>query len=137
MAGARAHGRDASHARARRGLFTVLVRRQGGILEGCWRRTMALRDDYVIQPDGATWAVPQDFEVRFNWEYDEGRAAMMGLYRKGIEMQWNADTRIDWSVELDEDNPQQLPEAMLPISGMPQYEAMSRADKARVRRHFQ
>jgi hypothetical protein len=98
---------------------------------------MALRDDYVIQPDGATWAVPQDFEVRFNWEYDEGRAAMMGLYRKGIEMQWNADTRIDWSVELDEDNPQQLPEAMLPISGMPQYEAMSRADKARVRRHFQ
>ncbi|HEY5072342.1 MAG TPA: ferritin-like domain-containing protein [Caulobacteraceae bacterium] len=98
---------------------------------------MPLRDNYVIDPGAATWAVPQDFEVRFNWEYDEGRAAMMGLYRKGIEMQWNADTRIDWSVELDEDNPQQLPEAMLPISGMPQYEAMSRADKARVRRHFQ
>jgi hypothetical protein len=62
---------------------------------------------------------------------------MLGLYRKGVEMQWNAETRIDWSQELDEDNPQQLPEAMLPISGMAEYEAMSRADKARVRRHFQ
>src|ERR1700728_4483582 len=62
---------------------------------------------------------------------------MMGLYRKGIEMQWNAETRIDWSQELDEDNPEQLPEEMLPISGMPEYEAMSRSEKAKVRRHFQ
>jgi hypothetical protein len=98
---------------------------------------MPFRDNYVIDPGGPTWAVPQDFDVRFNWDYDDGRAAMMGLYRKGVEMQWNAETRIDWSQELDEDNPQQLPEAMLPISGMPQYEAMSRKDKARVRKHFQ
>src|ERR1700728_838738 len=62
---------------------------------------------------------------------------MMGLYRKGIEMQWNAETRIDWSQELDEDNPEQLPEEMLPISGMPEYERMSRQEKAKVRRHFQ
>ena len=98
---------------------------------------MAFRDNYVIDPNGPTWSVPQNFDARFNWDYDEGRAAMMGLYRKGVEMQWNAETRIDWSQELDEDNPQQLPEAMLPISGMAQYEGMSRADKARVRKHFQ
>jgi len=98
---------------------------------------MPFKDNYVIDPKGPTWSVPQDFDARFNWDYDEGRAAMMGLYRKGVEMQWNAETRIDWSQELDEDNPQQLPEAMLPISGMPQYEAMSRKDKARVRKHFQ
>jgi hypothetical protein len=61
----------------------------------------------------------------------------MGLYRKGVEMQWNAETRIDWSQELDEDNPEQLPEEMLPISGMPEYERMSRKEKAQVRRHFQ
>src|SRR5580698_6620195 len=87
--------------------------------------------------EGSTWKVPQDFDVTFNWDYDEGRAAMMGLYRKGVEMQWNAETRIDWSQELDEDNPEQLPEEMLPISGMAEYEAMSRQEKARVRRHFQ
>jgi hypothetical protein len=98
---------------------------------------MTMRDNYVIDPGPSTWTVPQNFDARFNWDYDEGRAAMMGLYRKGVEMQWNAETRIDWSQELDEENPQQLPEAMLPISGMAQYEAMSRKEKANVRRHFQ
>ncbi len=77
-----------------------------------------LRDIYAIKPDTSTWPVPQDFDVNFNWDYDDGRAAMMGLYRKGVEMQWNAETRIDWTQELDEDNPEQLPEEMLPISGM-------------------
>src|SRR5215468_6697077 len=87
--------------------------------------------------EGSHWSVPQDFDVTFNWDYDEGRATMMGLYRKGVEMQWNAETRIDWSQELDEENPEQLPEEMLPISGMAQYEAMSAKEKAKVRRHFQ
>jgi len=96
-----------------------------------------LSDVYATPADGTHLKVPQDFDVTFNWEYDEGRAAMMGLYRKGIEMQWNAETRIDWSQELDEDNPEQLPEEMLPISGMPEYERMSRQEKAQVRRHFQ
>jgi hypothetical protein len=54
-----------------------------------------------------------------------------------VEMQWNAETRIDWSQELDEDNPEQLPEEMLPIAGMAEYESMSRQEKAKVRRHFQ
>ncbi|MHB8528609.1 MAG: ferritin-like domain-containing protein [Caulobacteraceae bacterium] len=98
---------------------------------------MPFRDNYVIEPEGSTWSVPQDFEARFNWDYDDGRAAMMGLYRKGVEMQWNAEDRIDWSQELDEENPEQLPEEMLPISGMAEYEAMSAKEKAKVRRHFQ
>ena len=98
---------------------------------------MALKDNYVIPTMGSNWSVPQNFDATFNWDYDDGRAAMMGLYRKGVEMQWDAESRIDWTQELDEDNPQQLPEAMLPISGMAQYESMSRQDKARVRKHFQ
>jgi hypothetical protein len=87
--------------------------------------------------EGSRWHVPQDFDVVFNWDYDDGRPTMMGLYRKGVEMQWNAEARIDWSQELDEENPEQLPEEMLPISGMAQYEAMSPKEKAKVRRHFQ
>ncbi|HEY3888421.1 MAG TPA: ferritin-like domain-containing protein, partial [Caulobacteraceae bacterium] len=87
--------------------------------------------------EGSNWTVPQDFDVAFNWDYGDGRATMMGLYRKGIEMQWDAETRIDWTQELDEDNPEQLPDEMLPISGMAQYESMSRKEKANVRRNFQ
>ncbi|HEX3699240.1 MAG TPA: ferritin-like domain-containing protein, partial [Phenylobacterium sp.] len=96
-----------------------------------------IKDLYAIEPEGSVWTVPQDFDVRFNWDYDDGRQTMMHLYRQGVEMQWNAETRIDWSQELDEDNPEQLPEQMLPISGMARYEAMSTKEKARVRRHFQ
>ncbi|MDB5432828.1 MAG: hypothetical protein JWP35_3944 [Caulobacter sp.] len=97
----------------------------------------AIKDIYAISPGGKNWTVPQDFDVSFNWDYDDGRAAMMGLYRKGVEMQWDAETRIDWSQEIDFENPQQLPEAMLPISGMAQYERMNAAEKGKVRRHFQ
>jgi hypothetical protein len=53
--------------------------------------------------------VKQDFDAVFNWDYDDGRAGMMGLYAKGKEMQWDAATRIDWSQELDEDNPSRCP----------------------------
>jgi hypothetical protein len=97
----------------------------------------AIKDIYAIQPEGSNWTVPQNFDVSFNWDYDDGRDSMIHLYRKGVEMQWNAETRIDWSQELDEDNPEQLPEQMLPIAGMARYEAMGRKEKAQVRRHFQ
>ncbi len=97
----------------------------------------AIKDVYAIPAGSSTWEVPQDFDVVFNWDYDEGRQTMMHLYRKGVEMQWNAEERIDWSQELDEDNPEQLPEEMLPICGMPRYERMSAKEKAQVRRHFQ
>jgi para-aminobenzoate N-oxygenase AurF len=97
-----------------------------------------LSDRYPFPaPEGSVWRVPQDFDVTFNWDYADGRETMMGLYRKGIEMQWNAETRIDWTQELDEENPEQLPEEMLPISGMAEYEKMSAKEKGTVRRHFQ
>ncbi|HSP97639.1 MAG TPA: ferritin-like domain-containing protein [Candidatus Dormibacteraeota bacterium] len=97
-----------------------------------------LSDRYPFPaPEGSHWTVPQDFDVTFNWDYADGRETMMGLYRKGVEMQWNAETRIDWTQELDEENPEQLPEEMLPIAGMAEYEKRSAKEKATVRRHFQ
>lgn len=97
-----------------------------------------LADRYPFPaPERSHWSVPQDFDVVFNWDYADGRETMMGLYRKGVEMQWDASTRIDWTQELDEENPEQLPEEMLPISGMAEYEGMSAKEKATVRRHFQ
>jgi hypothetical protein len=97
----------------------------------------AITDIYAVKPQGSVWEVPQAFDARFNWDYDDGRETMMQLYRRGVEMQWNAETRIDWTQELDEENPEQLPDAMLPIAGMPRFEAMSTKEKAQVRRHFQ
>jgi len=98
---------------------------------------MSFKDVYAIALDGSHWDVPQNYDAMFNWNYDPERTAMMGLYQKGKEMQWDAKTRIDWSQELDEDNPEQLPDEMLPINGMAQFEKMSRKEKAHVRKHFQ
>src|SRR6202012_102844 len=98
---------------------------------------MAFKDLYTLSTEGSTWSVPQNFDVNFNWDYDDGRAAMMGLYAKGKEMQWDAATRIDWTQELDEDNPEQMPEESLPIHTAGCYLKMSDKEKATVRRHFQ
>lgn len=98
---------------------------------------MALRDLYALPADVSRWHVPQGFDAVFDWDFEPGRDKMLGLYRKGKRLQWDAEERIDWSLELDPENPEQLPDDALPVHGMPRYEALSRAEKANVRRHFQ
>src|SRR5271165_703013 len=98
---------------------------------------MSFKDLYALGTEGSTWSVKQDFDTVFNWDYDDGRVGMMGLYAKGKEMQWDAATRIDWSQELDEDNPEQMPEESLPIHMAGCYLKMSDKEKAVVRRNFQ
>ena len=44
---------------------------------------MSFKDLYALATEGSTWSVKQDFDAVFNWDYDDGRAAMMGLYAKG------------------------------------------------------
>lgn len=98
---------------------------------------MGFKDMYALATDGSKWTVPQNFDACFNWDYDDGRAAMMGLYAKGKEMQWDAANRIDWSQELGEDNPEGMPEESLPIHMAGCYLKMSDKEKAKVRAHFQ
>ena len=98
---------------------------------------MSFKELYALGTEGSTWSVKQDFDTVFNWDYDEGRAAMMGLYAKGKEMQWDAAVRIDWSGELDEDNPQGMPEEALPIHMAACYQKMSEKEKGVIRRNFQ
>jgi len=98
---------------------------------------MSFKDLYAIATEGSTWSVKQDYDVTFNWDYDDGRAAMMGLYAKGKEMQWDAASRIDWDQELTEDNPEGMPEESLPIHMAGCYLKMSEKEKGHVRKHFQ
>jgi hypothetical protein len=98
---------------------------------------MSFKDLYALGTEGSTWSVKQDFDAVFNWDYDDGRAAMMGLYAKGKEMQWDAATRIDWSQELDENNPEGMPDESMPIHMAPCFLRMPEKEKGNVRRHFQ
>jgi hypothetical protein len=98
---------------------------------------MTIADTYAIAGTPQTWEVPQDFQTCFNWDFAPERSRLLNLYERGKTMQWNANDRIDWSQQLDPENPQQLPDEMLPIASTPAYRRMSPAEKATVRRHHQ
>src|SRR5437899_8346480 len=98
---------------------------------------MTTQRRYAIPVEGSTWQVPNAFETVFRWEYEDGRDALMSLYEKGKQLQWNANIRIDWSQDVDRANPQELPDDSISIFGSPMWERLSRREKANARRHLQ
>src|SRR5438876_789469 len=92
---------------------------------------------YAIPVEDSTWEVRNAFDTVFRWEYEEGRAALMNLYEKGKKLQWNTNVRIDWSQDLDPENPQELPDESISIFGSPMWERLTRQEKATLRRHLQ
>ena len=98
---------------------------------------MPTEDRYAIAPGPIDWQVEQDFGTNFRWEYQDGRESLLKLYQKGKDRQWDATTRIDWSQDLDPENPEQLPDESIPIFGSAPFERLTAAEKARLRRHFQ
>src|SRR5438876_711081 len=92
---------------------------------------------YAMPVEDSTWAVRNAFDTVFRWEYEEGRAALMNLYEKGKKLQWNTNARIDWSQNLDPENPQELPDESVSIFGSPMWERLTRQEKATLRRHLQ
>src|SRR5262249_31132635 len=99
--------------------------------------TMSTMDRYA-RPAGATdWSVGQSFNTAFRWEYHDGREKLLNLYEKGKRLQWNANERIDWSQDLDPENPEQLPDETIPICGSALWDRMTAAEKVTVRHHFQ
>lgn len=98
---------------------------------------MALRDLYPIPDIDPCWTVPQNFEAAFDWDYDDGRKQMMHLYQKGKDMQWDALARVDWSEELDPENPMEMPDELSGIYYTPVWAKMNDKERANARRHFQ
>ena len=98
---------------------------------------MSTADRYAIPVDTYEWKVPEEFESRFKWEYEDGSASLHRLYEKGKQQQWNASNRIDWSLDLDPENPEELPDEYLSIFGSPVWERMTKKEKAELRRHSQ
>lgn len=92
---------------------------------------------YAVADAPKSWAVPQDFEAYFNWEFGPERERLLALYERGKAMQWNANERIDWNQDLDPENQQQLPPEALPILDAPVYRRLSPREQMEVRRHHQ
>ena len=98
---------------------------------------MATTDRYAIPLNGTDWTVPSNFPTHFRWEYQDGQDDLLKLYQKGKDKQWDATTRIDWSQDLDPENPEQLPDETIPIHASDVFKRCTREEKAKVRRHFQ
>ena len=98
---------------------------------------MATQDRYARPAGETNWNVPGTFDTTFRWEYHDGRDSLLKLYEKGKERQWNANTRIDWSQDLDPENPEQLPDESIPLFGSDVFNRLTREEKSRLRHHFQ
>ncbi len=98
---------------------------------------MSTADRYAMPLDNYEWRVPEDFESRFKWEYEDGSASLHRLYEKGKQQQWNASNRIDWSLDLDPENPEELPDEYISIFGSPVWARLTATEKADLRRHSQ
>jgi hypothetical protein len=98
---------------------------------------MSTRSRYVSPPEGMSWTVGAPQQTAFRWEYDDGRAELLALYDKGKRQQWNASERIDWSQDLDPDNPMLLPDESISLCGSALWSRLSPRQVTEYRRHSQ
>ena len=102
---------------------------------GDWK--MSSMNRYTAPVEPAEWHVPQAFDTTFRWEYDDGRERLLNLYEKGKRQQWNASDRIDWSQDIDPENPSGLPDEMISIFGSDVWNRMNAQERTRLRHHLQ
>ncbi|MFN8578321.1 MAG: ferritin-like domain-containing protein [Candidatus Sericytochromatia bacterium] len=55
-------------------------------------------------------------DANFDFSYSTENPQMYELYRRAIENQWNGETKLDWSIDVDPHNPEKL---LLPDSFFP------------------
>jgi hypothetical protein len=98
---------------------------------------MSTKDRYAYEPEETQWDVSGSFDTAFRWEYEDGTQALLDLYAKGKNLQWDAARRIDWSIDLDPENPQQLPDHAVAIYGSDVWNKLTKKEKANLRHHAQ
>jgi hypothetical protein len=92
---------------------------------------------YTLPPAGEHWEVPSDAVTTvFDWDYADSREKMARLYQKGKNLQWDANTRIDWTRPIDPTNPLGAPDAFVPIYGSRVWDRLNDEEKGTVRRHM-
>jgi hypothetical protein len=91
---------------------------------------------YTLPVEQTRWNLEGGARTVFTWEYDEGRDRLLNLYEKGKTKQWNSRDRIDWSIDVDRDNPLEAPEYYVPIYGSDTWERLGERDRAQVVYHL-
>src|SRR5207253_1881084 len=98
---------------------------------------MATMYRYQLPVEQTGWTLSGETQTSFTWEYEDERSKLLALYDKGKKQQWDAAERIDWSLDLDPENPQELDDRMIPIFGTDIWKRMTEAERRQVRHHLQ
>src|SRR3984893_6602662 len=92
---------------------------------------------YTLPVEQSEWRFDGHTDVTFTWEYDENRDGLLQLYSKGKQQQWDAADRIDWSQDLDPENPMELDDRVIMIYGSDIWKRMTEKERRQVRHHLQ
>jgi hypothetical protein len=98
---------------------------------------MATMYRYQLPVEQTQWTLNGETQTAFTWEYEDERAKLLALYDKGKKGQWDAAERIDWSINLDPENPQELEDRAIPIYGSALWDRMTKEERVKVRHHQQ
>ena len=98
---------------------------------------MATKFRYKLPVEQSGWTVNGQIDTVFTWEYEDGRDKLLNLYDKGKKQQWDAAERIDWSLDLDPENPMEMDDRTIPIYGSEVWTRLTPKERARIRHHSQ
>jgi hypothetical protein len=83
------------------------------------------------------WTLQGQTQTAFTWEYEDERSKLLNLYDKGKKQQWDAAERIDWSQDLDPENPQEIDDRLIPIHGSLMWDKLTDKERIKLRHHQQ
>ena len=92
---------------------------------------------YALPVEETHWKFQGASETCFTWEYDAKNEELLRLYSKGKQQQWDAEKRIDWSLEVDPDDPMQMDDSVVPLFGTPLWNRLGEARRSELRYHSQ
>jgi hypothetical protein len=87
--------------------------------------------------EASRWSIASpDTASVFQWDYEGGRSRLLALYEKGKARQWEASTRLDWSLKVDPANPLGFPDFYVVLHGSDIWERMNEKERGEVRFHL-
>jgi hypothetical protein len=89
----------------------------------------------VLVDVAGDWNVDLSGTAVLDTGYDGAEELMMRLYAVGKQRQWDADTRLDWSAEVNEDNPLGMPDSFVWIAGSRLWDRLPERERVILRRH--
>jgi hypothetical protein len=83
-------------------------------------------------------AFPSHHQSRMNWDYSDQDPTLRKLYEHAKVSQWDASRDVDWSIDVDPENPdaELVADELLPLRSIPAYRALGAQEQRRHRHGF-